>query len=77
MAGDVWKWCLDWQGAYPGGFATDPQGRTSNPIGVKIIRGGAWDEPENNCRSAKRMAFGVSPFLKDFILGFRVVLACP
>ena len=29
------------------------------------------------CRSAKRMGFGVSPFLKDFILGFRVVLACP
>ena len=38
------------------------------------MRGGAWDEFGNNCRSAKRMGFGVSPFLKDFILGFRVVL---
>ncbi len=77
MAGNVWEWCLDWQGPYPGGFVSDPQGPVSNPIGAKIIRGGAWDEFESNCRSAKRMGFGVSPFLTDFILGFRVVLACP
>jgi len=69
--------CLDWQGPYPGGFVTDPQGPASSPIGDKIIRGGAWDEFESNCRSAKRMGFGVSPFLKDYIFGFRVVLACP
>jgi formylglycine-generating enzyme required for sulfatase activity len=77
MEGNVWEWCQDWQGAYTGGFATDPQGPTFSAIGDKIIRGGAWDEFENNCRSAKRMGFGVSPFLKDVILGFRVVLACP
>jgi formylglycine-generating enzyme required for sulfatase activity len=77
MAGNIWEWCQDWQGAYPGGFVTDPQGPASNPIGSKIIRGGAWEEFENNCRSAARMGFGVSPFLKDYILGFRVVLACP
>jgi len=77
MEGNVWEWCLDWQGAYPGGFETDPQGPASNPIGDRIIRGGAWDGFETDCRSAKRMGFGVSPFLKDFILGFRVVLACP
>jgi len=77
MEGNVWEWCLDWQGPYPCGFETDPQGPSSNPIGDKIIRGGAWDGFETDCRSAKRMGFGVSPFLKDFILGFRVALAAP
>jgi formylglycine-generating enzyme required for sulfatase activity len=77
MEGNVYEWCSDWVGAYPGGFATDPQGPTSNAIGVKIIRGGAWDEFESNCRSAERNSFGVHPLLTDSILGFRVVLACP
>jgi formylglycine-generating enzyme required for sulfatase activity len=77
MAGNVYEWCEDWQGAYSGGFAVDPQGPPSNVIGNKIMRGGAWDESDNNCRSAKRGAFGVSLFLKDYILGFRVVLSCP
>jgi formylglycine-generating enzyme required for sulfatase activity len=76
MEGNVWEWCLDWQGAYPGGFETDPQGPASNAIGLKIIRGGAWDYFETDCRSARRMGFGVSPFLKDADLGFRVVLTC-
>jgi formylglycine-generating enzyme required for sulfatase activity len=77
MEGNVLEWCLDWYGTYPGGFEIDPQGPASNPIGVKVIRGGAWDSFDTDCRSARRMSFGVSPFLKDFILGFRVVLACP
>ncbi len=75
--GNVWEWCSDWQGTYPGGFETDPQGPASNAIGSKITRGGAWDGFETDCRSAKRMGFGVSPFLHDFILGFRIVLAAP
>jgi len=75
MEGNVWEWCLDWYGQYPGGFATDPQGPSSNVIGVKVIRGGAWDAFESDCRSARRLTEGVSPFIKDFILGFRVVLA--
>ena len=77
MAGNVWEWCSDWQAAYPGGFETDPEGPASNTLGVKNIRGGAWDGFESDCRSAKRMGFGVSPFLTDSFLGFRVVLACP
>jgi formylglycine-generating enzyme required for sulfatase activity len=74
MEGNVLEWCQDWYGPYPGGFATDPQGPASNVTGVKVIRGGAWDAFEADCRSGRRLTEGVHPFIHDFILGFRVVL---
>jgi formylglycine-generating enzyme required for sulfatase activity len=75
MEGNVWEWTQDWYGQrYPGGSITDPQGPASSSTGVKVIRGGAWDAGESNCRSGRRQTEGVSPFITDFILGFRVVL---
>jgi formylglycine-generating enzyme required for sulfatase activity len=74
MEGNVWEWCQDWYGPYLGGFAIDPQGPASNVTGVKVIRGGAWEAFASDCRSGRRLTEGVSPFIHDFILGFRVVL---
>jgi formylglycine-generating enzyme required for sulfatase activity len=74
MEGNVLEWTLDWYGPYPGGSVTDPQGPGSNSIGIKVIRGGAWDAGEADCRSGRRDARGAHPLITDFILGFRVVL---
>ena len=72
--GNVWEWCQDWFGSLPGGLQVDPKGSASNPNGLKVMRGGAYDFFETDCRSARRNSFGVSPFLTDTDLGLRVVL---
>jgi formylglycine-generating enzyme required for sulfatase activity len=75
MEGNVWELCQDWFGPYAGGSETDPQGPASSPIGVKVMRGGAWDAFDSDCRSASRGTFGESPFITDIVVGFRVVLS--
>lgn len=72
MHGNVWEWTQDWLGPLPGGAVTDPQGPATNPIGWKVTRGGSFDQ--GDYRSATRYFYGNHPALKDWNLGFRVVL---
>jgi formylglycine-generating enzyme required for sulfatase activity len=70
MHGNVFEWCQDWYGPYPGGIALDPQGPATGLY--PVIRGGLFEDYAGACRSAERV-LGYIP-LVDFI-GFRVVLA--
>ncbi|MCA1800716.1 MAG: SUMF1/EgtB/PvdO family nonheme iron enzyme, partial [Actinobacteria bacterium] len=51
MHGNVWEWCLDWEGAYPA-TVTDPVGAASGSD--RVLRGGSWFDNARYCRSAYR-----------------------
>ena len=72
MEGNVWEWTQDWLGDLPGGAVTDPVGPPSNPMGWKVVRGGAYDFDVPDCRSARRFFFPAA--FNDTDIGFRVVL---
>ena len=71
MHGNVFEWCLDGYTEYTEPSKIDPLHGMREEI--KVMRGGAWTQPLNFCRSSHRHSwlFG----LKRPDIGFRVVLA--
>ena len=73
MHGNVFEWCLDWNGTYPGAV-TDPKGAASGSS--RVFRGGRWNNFAYCCRSAGR-SFSW-PVSRDYLfIGFRAAMTLP
>lgn len=70
MHGNVWEWCKDWYGAYPGGNISDPKGAATGSL--RVARGGSWLNPGTFWRSANRVGWELDDRSPN--LGFRLAL---
>jgi formylglycine-generating enzyme required for sulfatase activity len=68
MSGNVYEWCQDRYGNYPGGPQTDPRGPSTGAN--RVVRGGSWGNDARYVRSAGRGSFTPSDRLS--YIGFRV-----
>lgn len=70
MHGNVWEWCQDGEGDYPGGSVTNPTGPSSGA--GRVFRGSSWDGGAGYCSFGGRGAGLQSGRFDDG--GFRLVL---
>ena len=73
MHGGVWEWVHDRYGPYPSDAASDSP---DPPPGLRrVIRGGSWLSPAEDCRSASRSH--AHPAFRGAHVGFRLVRTIP
>ena len=69
MSGNVYEWCWDWQGGWPGGSQTDYRGPGSGSL--RVARGGGWLSSANFLQVGRRDY--IIPDYEDNYLGLRLV----
>jgi formylglycine-generating enzyme required for sulfatase activity len=72
MHGNVWEWCADhYHNSYEGAPTDNAPWLSSDERTNRLLRGGAWNNPPQDCRSPYRN--DLSPDGRSNTLGFRVV----
>ncbi|MGL4363808.1 MAG: formylglycine-generating enzyme family protein [Bacteroidales bacterium] len=71
MSGNVYEWCSDWAALYSSKSQINPKGPI---VGTeRILRGGSWYSPEENCRISLRFSNIPSNTYRNS--GFRLALS--
>lgn len=76
MHGNVWEWCVDhWHDNYEGAPVDGSAWISDLGSSLRVIRGGSWSDPLENCRSASRRALASDHRRPN--VGFRIACSPP
>lgn len=71
MLGNVWEWCHDEFGSYAAEAARDPEGASFTTGGMRVLRGGAWNNIADHVNAHFRHDEGSAILMRYY--GFRCV----